>query len=321
MTPYCIFLMGPTASGKTDLALSLVKHLACDIISVDSAMVYKEMDIGTAKPSKDILAQTPHRLIDIRDPADPYSAAQFCQDALAEIKTIHAAGRIPLLVGGTMLYFHTLQQGISDLPSANSKIRERLNLEAEQIGWKAMHQRLSEIDPISAQRIHFNDPQRIQRALEVYEISGKTMTEWYAQKPAQAWSYPTIKIILSPAERHILHEKIAQRFHMMLSQGFIEEVRALFERGDLSLELPAIRSVGYRQAWHYLMGELTKDELTELAIIATRQLAKRQLTWLRTQTDAIWIDSQEQNITPLVLKYLNKIYTLSRNCNGSHLKR
>ena len=307
MTPYCIFLMGPTASGKTDLALSLVKHLACDIISVDSAMVYKQMDIGTAKPSKDILAQTPHRLIDIRDPANPYSAAQFCQDALAEIKTIHAAGRIPLLVGGTMLYFHTLQQGISDLPSANPEVRTRLNLEAEQIGWKAMHQRLSEIDPVSAQRIHFNDPQRIQRALEVYEISGKTMTEWYAQKPAQAWSYPTIKIILSPTERHILHEKIAQRFQIMLSQGFIEEVRALFERGDLNLELPAIRSVGYRQVWNYLSGKLNKEDIAELAIIATRQLAKRQLTWLRTQKDAIWFDSQEQNITSTVSIIRRKI--------------
>jgi tRNA dimethylallyltransferase len=299
--------MGPTASGKTDLALSLVKHLACDIISVDSAMVYKQMDIGTAKPSKDILAQIPHRLIDIRDPANPYSAAQFCQDALAEIKTIHAAGRIPLLVGGTMLYFHTLQQGISDLPSANPEVRTRLNLEAEQIGWKAMHQRLSEIDPVSAQRIHFNDPQRIQRALEVYEISGKTMTEWYANKPAQAWSYPTIKIILSPTERHILHEKIAQRFQIMLSQGFIEEVRALFERGDLNLELPAIRSVGYRQVWNYLIGKSNKEDITELAIIATRQLAKRQLTWLRTQKDAIWFDSQEQNITSTVSIIRRKI--------------
>ncbi len=306
MTP-CIFLMGPTASGKTDLALSLVKHLACDIISVDSAMVYKQMDIGTAKPNKDILAQTPHRLIDIRDPADPYSTAEFRQDALAEIKTIHAAGRIPLLVGGTMLYFHTLQQGISELPSANPEIRTRLNLEAEQIGWKAMHQRLTEIDPISAQRIHFNDPQRIQRALEVYEISGKTMTEWYAQKPAQAWHYPTIKLILSPTERHILHEKIAQRFQIMLSQGFIEEVRALFERGDLNLDLPAIRSVGYRQVWNYLMGKLNKDELAELAIIATRQLAKRQLTWLRTQKDAIWFDSQQQNITSTVSIIRRKI--------------
>lgn len=306
MTP-CIFLMGPTASGKTDLALSLVKHLACDIISVDSAMVYKQMDIGTAKPSKDILAQIPHRLIDIRDPANPYSAAQFCQDALAEIKTIHAAGRIPLLVGGTMLYFHTLQQGISDLPSANPEVRTRLNLEAEQIGWKAMHQRLTEIDPVSAQRIHFNDPQRIQRALEVYEISGKTMTEWYAKKPAQAWSYPTIKIILSPTERHILHDKIAQRFQIMLSQGFIEEVRGLFERGDLNLDLPAIRSVGYRQVWNYLIGKLNKEEMTEQAIIATRQLAKRQLTWLRTQKDAIWFDSQEQNITSTVSIIRSKI--------------
>jgi tRNA dimethylallyltransferase len=270
-------------------------------------MVYKQMDIGTAKPSKDILAQIPHRLIDIRDPANPYSAAQFCQDALAEIKTIHAAGRIPLLVGGTMLYFHTLQQGISDLPSANPEIRTRLNLEAEQIGWKAMHQRLSEIDPVSAQRIHFNDPQRIQRALEVYEISGKTMTEWYANKPAQAWSYPTIKIILSPTERHILHEKIAQRFQIMLSQGFIEEVRALFERGDLNLELPAIRSVGYRQVWNYFIGKSNKEDITELAIIATRQLAKRQLTWLRTQKDAIWFDSQEQNITSTVSIIRRKI--------------
>ncbi|MCK5524920.1 MAG: tRNA (adenosine(37)-N6)-dimethylallyltransferase MiaA [Thiomargarita sp.] len=308
----CIFLMGPTASGKTDLAVSLVKHLPCDIISVDSAMVYKGMNIGTAKPSTEILAQAPHRLIDIRDPSETYSVGQFCNDAHAEIQKIQSADRIPLLVGGTMLYFHSLQQGLSELPPANSQIRHRLNSEAAQIGWLAMHQRLAKIDPQAAQRIHPNDRQRIQRALEVYEVSGYTMTAWYAKSPTQEWSLPTIKLIVAPTQRPILHARIAERFHAMLEQGLIEEVRALFERGDLNPELPSMRCVGYRQVWQYLAGELDYDNLSERAIIATRQLAKRQMTWLRTQTDAHWFD--ESLMVQEVLKYLKNSHKRFQDC-------
>jgi len=310
MTQPCIFLMGPTASGKTDLAIALVKHLPCDIISVDSAMVYQGMDIGTAKPNAEILAQAPHRLINIRDPAETYSVGQFCTDAVAEIEKSRTTGRIPLLVGGTMLYFNSLQQGLSKLPQANLKIRQYLNSEAKQVGWAAMHQRLTQIDPQTAQRIHPNDAQRIQRALEIYEVSGDTMTTWYAKYPTQPWSYPTIKLVIAPAERSVLHVKIAQRFHVMLEQGLIEEVRGLFERGDLNPDLPSMRSVGYRQVWNYLAGELDKASLSERAIIATRQLAKRQMTWLRTQMDAHWFDSLAPNMTQSVLKSLAKIHKL-----------
>ncbi len=306
MNSPCIFLMGPTASGKTDLAISLLKHFPCDIISVDSAMVYRGMNIGTAKPDLDILAKAPHRLIDIRDPTETYSVGQFCTDALAEIKAIQAVGRIPLLTGGTMLYFHSLQYGLSVLPPANPQVRQRLNLEAEQIGWAAMHQRLLNIDPKAAQRIHPNDTQRIQRALEVYEISGETMTAWFAKPPTQEWSYPTIKIIIAPTQRSIIHARIEERFNIMLEQGLIDEVRALFQRDDLNPDLPSMRSVGYRQVWRYLAGELDYTSTPEKVIITTRQLAKRQLTWLRTQTEAHWFDSLAPNMTQEVLKLLEK---------------
>ncbi|MCK5718292.1 MAG: tRNA (adenosine(37)-N6)-dimethylallyltransferase MiaA [Thiomargarita sp.] len=302
----CIFLMGPTASGKTDLAVALVKHFPCDIISVDSAMVYQGMNIGTAKPESDILAQAPHRLIDIRDPAETYSVGQFCTDALAEIQKIKAAGRIPLLTGGTMLYFHSLQHGLSKLPSANAHVRQCLNLEAEEIGWLAMHQRLARIDPQAAQRIHPNDTQRIQRALEVYEISGETMTTWFAKPLTQQWHYPTLHIIIAPTQQGMLHDRIEKRFNIMLEQGFIDEVRALFERDDLNSNLPSMRSVGYRQVWRYLAGELDYAELPEKTIIATRQLAKRQLTWLRSQKEACWFDTNMPNVTQEVLKWLEK---------------
>ncbi|RKZ92682.1 MAG: tRNA (adenosine(37)-N6)-dimethylallyltransferase MiaA [Candidatus Parabeggiatoa sp. nov. 1] len=306
MIPSCIFLMGPTASGKTDLAVSMVKHFPCDIISVDSAMVYQGMNIGTAKPSASVLAQAPHRLIDIRDPTQIYSVGQFCRDAQAEIQAIQSAGRIPLLVGGTMLYFHSLQQGLSELPTADPQMRQRLNSEAEQIGWPAMHQRLASIDPQAAQRIHPNDAQRIQRALEVYEVSGDTMTAWCAKTKAQQLAQPIIKLVIAPAQRSVLHARIAQRFHAMLEQGFIEEVYGFFMRGDLNPDLPAMRCVGYRQVWRYLAGELDHVSLPEKAIIATRQLAKRQLTWLRAQTEAHWFDSLEPNMTEQVLKWLEK---------------
>jgi len=296
MKPFCIFLMGPTAAGKTDLAISLVKQFPCDIISVDSAMVYRGMDIGTAKPDATILAQTPHKLIDIRDPKDTYSAAQFCQDALQEIEAIHKVGRIPLLVGGTGLYFRSLQQGLSDLPSADPIIRDRLTQQALTIGWHAMHQRLAKIDPQASRRIHPNDPQRIQRALEVYEASGETMSQWYQKSAIHAWDHPTIKIIVAPAQRQLLHDRIRYRFEQMLAHGFIAEVQRLMERNDLTVDLPAMRAVGYRQVWQYLAGEFTHTELIEKGIIATRQLAKRQLTWLRAENHAHWFDSQQSNM-------------------------
>ncbi len=288
--------MGPTAAGKTDLAISLTKQFPCDIISVDSAMVYRGMDIGTAKPDATILAQAPHKLIDIRDPKDTYSAAQFCQDALQEIEEIHQIGRIPLLVGGTGLYFRSLQQGLSDLPSADPTIRDNLTQQASTIGWHAMHQRLAKIDPQAAKRIHPNDPQRIQRALEVYEASGKTMSQWYQKSAIQTWDYPTIKIIVAPAQRQLLHDRIQHRFEQMLAYGFIDEVQRLMEHNDLTVDLPAMRAVGYRQVWQYLAGELTHAELIEKGIIATRQLAKRQLTWLRAENHAHWFDSQQSNM-------------------------
>ncbi len=300
----CIFLMGPTASGKTELAIFLVQHLPVEIISVDSAMVYRQMNIGSAKPTSEVLAQAPHHLIDIHDPREPYSAAQFCQDALTAIQDIHANGKIPLLVGGTGLYFRSLQQGLSDLPSADAGIRKKLDQEAAAIGWPGMHQKLVDIDPQAAGRIHPNDTQRIQRALEVYEITGLTLSEHYQHSMAQSWHYPTVKIIIAPQQREILHDKIAQRFQQMLHTGLIDEVRALFERGDLDPSLPAIRAVGYRQVWQYLAGEFDKITLEEQGIIATRQLAKRQLTWLRAEKNAVWFDSQHHNIAQQVLHYL-----------------
>jgi len=298
--------MGPTASGKTDLAVKLVQELPCDIISVDSALVYRGMDIGTAKPSAEILKKAPHRLIDICDPSESYSAGRFREDALREIQAIQAKNRIPLLVGGTGLYFRALQQGLSELPKADSKIREKLNAEAEKIGWQTMHQRLANIDPSAAQRIHPNDSQRIQRALEVYEISGFNISYWYQKTIEKKAFCPIIKLIISPAQRNALHVKIAQRAQNMLAEGLIEEVRHLFMRGDLHADLPALRAVGYRQTWRYLTGKLDEKELGEQIIIATRQLAKRQLVWLRAEKNAQWFDSQQQNMSQCVLKYLVK---------------
>ncbi len=308
MTYPCIFVMGATASGKTALALWLVQHLPCDIISVDSALVYRGMDIGTAKPTAEVLAVAPHRLIDICDPSESYSAAQFSQDARREIAEIQQRGRIPLLVGGTGLYFRALQYGLSELPSSVPEIRQRLLEEIQQNGLAAAHQRLAAIDPVAAQRIHPNDPQRIQRALEVYEISGKSMTEWFQQQAATHSQLDAIKIIISPQQRETLHARIAQRFYLMLEQGFVEEVRGLQQRGDLTIDLPSMRAVGYRQVWQYLTGEFNEAEMPLKAIYATRQLAKRQLTWLRSETNAAWFES-EQPIAQLgqqVLTYLKQ---------------
>lgn len=274
--------MGPTASGKTNLAIELTQHLDVEIISVDSAMIYRSMDIGTAKPSPSILKQAPHRLIDTHDPSQAYSAGEFRVDAIAAIEEILARGHIPLLVGGTMLYFHLLQQGIATLPQANQAVRQQLGKELAQQGLKKLHQRLTIIDPIAAQRIHPNDPQRILRALEVLILTGKTLTTLQQAPINSQLPYLFINIALIPSDRNFLHQSIATRFQTMLDLGLLDEVEQLFKRDDLHLNLPSIRTVGYRQIWNYLMGNISSIEMQESAIIATRQLAKRQLTWLRS---------------------------------------
>ena len=277
--------MGPTASGKTDLAVDLVERHNCELISVDSALVYKEMDIGTAKPDTETLKRAPHRLISFIDPSESYSAADFRRDALAAMEAITKAGRIPVLVGGTMLYFRALQYGLSELPHADQSIRDRLTKQAESDGWKKLHEQLKAIDPISAEKIHPNDPQRLQRALEVYELTGISMSDHHKKAAESSLPYQIMKIALIPSDREWLRTRAALRFDMMMEAGFIDEVKALYNRGDLHEDLPSIRSIGYRQAWAYLKGELSYDEMQNRAIIATRQLAKRQLTWLRSEKD------------------------------------
>ena len=282
--------MGPTAAGKTDLALFLSQHLPVEIISVDSALIYRQMDIGTAKPDVGTLKKFPHHLVNIIDPKDTYSAGRFRQDALTLMADITRRGKIPLLVGGTMLYFKTLQYGIADLPEADIHVRERLQEQLEEYGLSALHKRLSEVDPVSAKRIHLNDPQRLLRALEVYELSGKSLTE-LTQYSEFLLPYKVIKVIVSPFDRKILHKRIADRYQKMMQAGFISEVKNLYDRGDLHCSLPSIRAVGYRQAWSFLSGEYDESTFIEKAIIATRQMAKRQLTWLRAQKDGVWFDS------------------------------
>jgi tRNA dimethylallyltransferase len=302
--PPVIFLMGPTATGKTDLAVSLVEALPCDIVSVDSVMVYRGLDIGSAKPDAETLRRAPHRLIDICDPGEAFSASQFRQRALQEIAAIHAQGRIPLLAGGTMLYFRALEQGLSDLPSADAALRQHLEAEARVQGWPAMHQRLAAVDPEAAQRIHVNDPQRIQRALEVYELTGEPLSAWFGRDGEQDLPFRVVKLALVPATREQLRERIADRFQQMLEQGFVAEVEALYRRGDLNPELPAIRAVGYRQVWAYLEGQWDYASMVERGIIATRQFAKRQMTWLRSEPDVQAFSAGETKIVDLVLKYL-----------------
>ena len=295
--------MGPTASGKTALAVELVHAFPCDIISVDSAMVYKGMDIGTAKPDADILAAAPHRLIDIRDPADPYSAADFQKDALHEIESIIAQGRIPLLVGGTMLYFHALQRGLSLLPGANAQVRDELLKQSQEEGLAALHEQLRRVDPESAQRIHPNDPQRLLRALEVYRLTGSSLTEHYRrEKTGILLPYHIVNLVIAPDNRALLGERIAIRFQQMLDQGFVDEVEQLFHRGDLTMDTPAMRAVGYRQVWNYLANLCSYTEMQEHAVIATRQLAKRQLTWLRSWDETVWFNIEESTLMSKVLK-------------------
>ena len=289
--PLAIFLMGPTASGKTDLAIQLRQQLPVEVISVDSALIYRGMDIGTAKPSKAELALAPHRLIDICDPAESYSAANFRTDALREMQEISAQGKIPLLVGGTMLYYKALLEGLSPLPSADEKVRSEIEAKAALIGWAGLYQELCKIDPISAQRINPNDSQRINRALEVFYLTGKTLTELTAQK-GEALPYDILQFAIAPEQRGVLHLRIEQRFHKMIELGFQQEVEKLYRRPDLNENLPSIRCVGYRQMWEYLRGDYDHDEMVFRGICATRQLAKRQITWLRGWTSPIqWLDS------------------------------
>ena len=279
-----LFLLGPTASGKTECAVELAQRLDLQIVSVDSAMVYRGLNIGSGKPDCATLRRAPHRLIDIREPDEPYSAASFRLDALAAIDAIHAGGRIPLLVGGTSLYFRALRNGLSPLPSADSTIRRRLENEARDVGLDALHRRLTQLDPVAAARIHRTDPQRIQRALEVIEITGSTMTELHARDRGEACPYPVYAFSLEPLDRAWLHARIEQRFTTMLAAGFEDEVRKLRCRYRLSADLPAVRAVGYRQMHEYLDGESDYSTMVRRTIVATRQLARRQLTWLRSET-------------------------------------
>ncbi|MDR3431450.1 MAG: tRNA (adenosine(37)-N6)-dimethylallyltransferase MiaA [Rouxiella aceris] len=292
--PPAIFIMGPTASGKTALAMALRQHLPVELISVDSALIYRGMDIGTAKPSPEELVQAPHRLIDILDPAQSYSAADFRADALREMAEITSRQKIPLLVGGTMLYFKALLEGLSPLPAADAKVRERIEAQAAEQGWEALHQKLSEVDPVAAMRIHPNDPQRLSRALEVFYISGKTLTE-LVKVSGEALPYRVHQFAIAPTSRELLHDRIEMRFRQMVANGFEAEAKALFTRGDLHTDMPSIRCVGYRQMWSYFSGEIGYDEMVYRGVCATRQLAKRQMTWLRGWEGVEWLDSEKPN--------------------------
>lgn len=303
--PPVICLMGPTASGKTALALALCDALPCDIVSVDSALIYRDMNIGTAKPTNEELEKYPHRLINLRDATQSYSAADFCNDALAEIKSIRAKNRIPLLVGGTMMYFKSLIDGISPLPEANADIRKTIEAEAEKNGWQAMHEELQSVDSVSAKRIHPNDPQRITRALEVFRITGSTLTQLTEIK-GEKLQGDILQFAITPQERSTLHARIELRYQQMIEQGFEQEVVKLKARGDLNENLPSIRCVGYRQMWQYLNDEFDHDEMVFRGVCATRQLAKRQLTWLRNWQNLHWLTTDDKTNLSQVLALVSK---------------
>jgi tRNA dimethylallyltransferase len=286
-----ILLMGPTGSGKSELAMRLAEALPLEIVSVDSALVYRGMDIGTAKPSAPMRARVAHHLIDIRDAAESYSAGDFTRDAALAMQDIWRRGRQPLLVGGTMLYFHALSHGIAELPAAEPGVRAEIDAQAAASGWAAVHRDLEKVDPAAAARIHVNDPQRIQRALEVYRLTGETITKLQQKRMSVFDDVEVTEIAVAPLERRDLHTRIEMRFGAMLEAGFLAEMQTLFERSDLSAEHPSMRAVGYRQLWRHLTGQCALDEAGNQAIAATRQLAKRQLTWLRRRERAQWFDS------------------------------
>ena len=288
--------MGPTASGKTDLSLKIVSKFSCEIISVDSVMIYKGMNIGSAKPSAEILHSYPHHLIDILDPIESYSAANFRADAIQLIREIHARNHTPLFVGGTMLYFNALQHGMSQMPSANQAVRKKISELADKKGWEYMHAYLAKVDSKAANRIHKNDPQRIQRALEVYELTGIPISEWHAKTNNSELPINALKLALIPNDRAQLHTQIEQRFDQMIDAGFMKEMQLLYQRNDLDDNFPSMRSVGYRQAWRYLDGEYDFETMREKIIIATRQLAKRQFTWLRSETNLTNIMAERYDI-------------------------
>ena len=290
--PPAIFLMGPTASGKTGVALRLAESFPLEIISVDSAVVYRDLDVGTAKPDAGERGRVAHHLVDILDPAEAYSAGRFRVDALAAMAGIRGRGRVPLLVGGTMLYFRALAEGIAAMPPADAGIRAALEREAQERGLDALHGELRAIDPEAGDRIHPNDPQRIQRALEVHRLTGRPISAWQHEQRGEPLPDRLLQLAIAPGERERLHARIAERFDAMLAAGLVDEVRALRERPGIHRDLPAMRSVGYRQAWQYLEGELDEAGLRERGIVATRQLAKRQLTWLRGMADVEWFDSE-----------------------------
>ena len=297
-----IAIMGPTASGKTAAALAIAREIPAEIISVDSALVYRDMNIGTAKPNAEELAAAPHHLIDIIDPSEAYSVAQFLQDSARLVNEIRERGRLPIMVGGTMMYYKALMNGIDDLPPADATTRAQLDADMEKIGAPGLHARLQEVDPITAARLQPNDSQRIQRALEIYMLTGKAMSSLIAQQPRSAMPFEMQSVSLEPSDRSVLHERIARRFDLMLEQGFLDEVRALKQRPELHAELPSIRCVGYRQAWDYLDGSINYEEMRERGIIATRQLAKRQLTWLRSIPERHIIDCNDSTATAQVLE-------------------
>jgi tRNA dimethylallyltransferase len=301
-----VMLMGPTGSGKSELALRLAEQLPLEIVSVDSAQVYRGMDIGTAKPTSATRIRVPHHLIDIRDAATGYSVGEFTQDVLCAMQGIWSRGRLPLLVGGTMMYFHALTAGIAELPEADAAVRARIDASAAKHGWAAVHQELAEVDPQAAARIHVNDPQRIQRALEVHRLTGQTITKLQQARVSVFADVNLMEFALAPLERGELHTKIELRFKAMLDAGFVEEVRTLYERGDLSPEHPSMRAVGYRQLWRHLAGLTSLNEATEQAIAATRQLAKRQFTWLRRRAQARWLDAMRPDVAHTIFNALSE---------------
>jgi tRNA dimethylallyltransferase len=301
-----LFLMGPTGAGKSELALALAQRFPFEIVSVDSAQVYRGMDIGTAKPDVATRALVPHHLIDIRDPESNYSAGDFVREAGAAMRDIWRRGRQPLLVGGTMLYFHALTAGLAQLPEADPRVRAQIDAQAAQLGWAALHAELARVDPPAAARIHVNDPQRIQRALEVYRVTGRPITGLQQNRDRVTENLEVMEFAIAPLERSVLHARIAARFESMIGAGFLEEVERLRQRSALRAEHPSMRAVGYRQMWKFLAGQCGLNEAKEQAVAATRQLAKRQLTWLRRRQTATWLDSRHPGLTSTISHALSQ---------------